>query len=572
MNRRDWDHPPRFVDADADMGDAAVAEAYYRELNDRPLHTADALNRWLLDGSELESCLDEEGSTRYVEMTCHTNDAGRERRYLDFIEQIVPLAKTWSNKLDRKLLDCPHRSSLPADRFGVLLRRIENRVRLFREENVALQTEDDRLRQQYQKLTGGLTVSYRGGERTMQQMAQYLEEDDRAVREETWGLVKDKWAEVRDDIETLYDRMVRTRHRMAHNAALPDYRDYAFRHLERFDYTPADCIAFAGAIERRIVPAAKSLADERRTRLAVETLRPWDLAVDPEGRSPLRPFATAAELVAGCGRIFARVDAELAGQFEHMMAAGLLDLESRKGKAPGGYMMDYKGRRLPFIFMNAVGTQRDVETLLHEGGHAFHVFAARDEPIAALRDAPIEFAEVASMGMELLSAPYLEAFYEPADAERARRRQLRDIVNFFPFMATIDQLQHWVYTHPTHGREERKQAWLELNRRFVPWIDYRGHADALAYAWHRKGHPFTVPFYYVEYGIAQLGALGVWVGSQRDRMAAVAAYRRALALGGSRPLPELFAAAGLRFDFSESTVEPAIGAIEMALRDGSELR
>lgn len=554
--------PRRFVAEDADMGNWPVVEAYYRDLESRPLPSRDALEAWLLDWSDLDAWLEEEGAIRYVEMTCQTDDTQREKRYLEFIEQVQPEAKVWSNRLEKKFLGCAERQSLPREHYEVLIRQIENSVSLFREANVPLQTEDDKLRQQYQKVTGGLTVLHDGREQTMQQMARYLENPDRAVRREAWEKMAAKWGEAREEIETQYDQMIRVRHRIAVNADFASYRDYAFRELERFDYRPEDCIAFADAIERIVVPASRRLGDTRKAQLGVETLRPWDMSVDPMGREPLRPFDGAERLIEGCARMFAGVHADFGAQFDIMRRAGLLDLESRKGKAPGGYMMEYKGRRIPFIFMNAVGTHDDVQTMLHEGGHAFHVFAAADEPIAALRDPPIEFAEVASMGMELIAGPQLGEFYSQADARRAWIDHLDGIVRFFPYMATIDLLQHWACTHPEHTHEDRRQAWLDLNRRYAHWVDYRGHEEVLSYSWHRKGHPFTVPFYYVEYGIAQLGALGVWLNARTNRAQAVSAYRRGLSLGGRRPLPELFAAAGVRFDFSSETIQPMVAALE----------
>lgn len=559
------DFKPRFLNPDLDLGDQAVVESYYAALAGRPLSSKSALEAWLLDWSELEAWLDEEESVRHVEMTCHTDDPVREKRYLSFIEEVSPTAKSWSNKLDRKLLESEHRNGLSRDRFEVLLRCVENRVALFREENIPLQTEDETLRQQYQKLTGGLMVEHDGREQTMQEMARYLEEPDRAVRQEAWEKTTGQWKSIQEETEALYDRMVSVRHHMAVNAGLGDYRAYAFRDMERFDYTPADCEAFGAAIEAIAVPAARKLADERKKQLGVDRLRPWDMAVDPMGRPPLKPFGDSSELVDRCGRIFSQVDPLFGEQFERMRRNTLLDLESRKGKAPGGYMMVYEGRRLPFVFMNAVGTHRDVQTLLHEGGHAFHAFAVRDEDVVTLRQAPIEFAEVASMGMELLADRHLSVFYDGTDCKQASSDHFRDIIRFFPWMAMIDLFQHWVYTHPQHTREERKAAWAALHQRYAPWVDYTGHEDVLPYTWHRKGHPFTVPFYYVEYGIAQLGALGVWLNARDDEAGAIQAYKKALALGGRRPLPELFSTAGIRFDFSAAALEPAVAEMQRQL-------
>lgn len=562
-------YPPpllRFVRASDDFGAWPVVKPYFDDLASRPIGTANELERWLEDCSELQSALDEERNVREVAMTCATDDAVKEKSYLDFLEQVVPPSRVEWDRLDRKLLASPACSQLDARRYGVLLRRVRTRVELFRDSNVPLQTEDDKLRQQYQKLCGAMTVEIDGKEQTLEQAGRYLDLPDRAKRQEAWEKVAARRLKDRDALEAIFDEMVRLRHQIAVNAGCCDYRDYAFRDMERFDYSPADCERFHATVERVGVPAARELHRRRAAALGVRPLRPWDLSVDVHNRPPLRPFEGTDALISGCERIFQRVSPELAGQFAFMQKAGLLDLASRKGKAPGGYMTTYEIRRVPFIFMNAVGQHRDVETLLHEGGHAFHAFATRGEPLAAYRHSPIEFAEVASMGMEMLAIDRLDEFYRGADFDRARREQLEGIVIFFPWMATIDSFQHWIYTHPSHSREERKAAWLAIRARFGGLEDYSGHEEAQAWHWHRQLHPFTHPFYYVEYGIAQMGALMVWRNSLRDYAKAVADYRAALALGGSRPLPELFSTAGARFDFSEAAFAPLVTALEEALK------
>jgi oligoendopeptidase F len=554
-----------FLDEGADLGEPPVVEAYYRSLESRRLESVGALEAWLRDWSELDAWLDEEESLRYVQMTCHTADADRERRYLSFIETVSPLARSWSNRLDRRLLSAEPAAALPRDRYAVLLRRVRAQAELFREENVPLLTEDDKLRQQYQKLVGGMTVLHDGRPHTLEEMEQYLESTDRPLRRLAWEEMTACWQEARAEIDRLYDAMVRLRERIAAHAGCRDYREYAFRDLQRFDYTPSDCEAFAAGIEQVAVPAAGELADQRRRHLGLDRLRPWDMAVDPRGRPPLRPFSHVDQLLEGCAEAFRSVAPAFAAQFDRMRGEGLLDLSSRPGKAPGGYMIIYEGRRLPFIFMNAVGTQDDVQTLLHEGGHAFHAFAAREEPLLALRDPPIEFAEVASMGMELLGNPHLGKFYLGGDLRRALADHLQGIIRFFPWMAMVDQFQHWVYTHADEGPAGRASAWRSLNARFNPCVDFGGLEDQMSCLWHRKNHPFTVPFYYVEYGIAQLGALGVWLNALADAPAAIDAYRRALALGGSRALPELFAAAGVAFDFSSRALRPRVDELSRRL-------
>jgi oligoendopeptidase F len=436
-------------------------------------------------------------------------------------------------------------------------------VELFRPENVALETEEAKLCQQYQKLTGSLTVNFRGGEKTLVQMGRYLEEPDRALRQEAWELVAKRRLQEAEKLEDIFDQLIELRERIGRNAGFKNYRDYAFRRLGRFDYTPEDCAHFHDAVAREVMPAVRELHAARRRQLGLDKLHPghlhpWDLAVDPQNRPPLKPFAEVGEMVSRTQKIFDRLDGELAGGFRQMQDLHLLDLDNRKGKAPGGYQQNLSEARVPFIFMNAVGQQRDVETILHEAGHAFHALAAKDEDLYNYRSAPIEFCEVASMSMELLGNEFIEEFYSAADANRARRVHLEGVVGVFPWIATVDEFQHWIYTHAGHSRAERAAAWLELMDRFGGDVDWSGYEAARAHLWHRQLHIFLHPFYYIEYGIAQLGALQVWANSRRDKVKALADYKKSLALGGSRLLPELFEAAGCKFEFSAATIKPLI--------------
>jgi oligoendopeptidase F len=550
--------PRRFVPAVMNWDEWPALAPLFDQLEARLAAATDAagLEVWLLDSGELAAALAEEGARRYIAMTCRTDDAAAERAYLHFVEAIEPELKPRQFKLAQLYLAHPARAQLPAARYAVFDRAAAVQVELYRDENVPLETEEARLGQQYQKICGGLTVHFRGEERTLVQMGRHLEEPDRALRQEAWELVARRRLAERDAFEDLFDQLVLLRHRIALNAGFANYRDHAFRAKGRFDYGPAECAAFHDAVEAEVVPLLKALHAERRAQLGLPALRPWDTRVDPAGRPPLRPFAQVDRLVEGTQAILDRLDAGLAEQFAELTRLKLLDLDNRKGKAPGGYQSTLSEARRPFIFMNAAGQQRDVETLLHEAGHAFHAVATRDEDLFAYRDAPIEFCEVASMSMELLGGEHWDAFYGPEELRRARRDHLEGIVETFPWVATVDAFQHWLYTHPEHTREQRAGAWVGLMRRFGGDLDWSGHEEALRYAWHRQLHLFLHPFYYIEYGIAQLGALQVWQNARRDRAAALAAYRRALALGGSRPLPELFAAAGCRFDFSRGTVAP----------------
>jgi oligoendopeptidase F len=403
-----------------------------------------------------------------------------------------------------------------------------------------------------------MTVTYDGKEQTLQQLGRYLEENDRARRQEVWERIAKRRLSECASLEDLYDEMVKLRTKIGRNAGFKDYRDYAFRAKGRFDYTPRHCHDFRKANEKSVAPALRRRHERRKSLLGVDVLRPWDLAVDPEGRPPLRPFQSMDELMDGCGRIFRKVHPDFGKMFDYIRSKKYLDLESRKGKAPGGYQTVFEVERIPFIFSNSAGLHRDVETLLHEGGHSFHSLQCRHLNPRFNRDYPTEFAEVASMGMELLAQPYLEEFYTKKEADRARAGHLEDLLSTYTWVATIDAFQHWVYTDPGHSRVDRRNAWLDLKRRLGGGEDWSGYGEPQAYNWHRQLHLFTVPFYYIEYGIAQTGALQVWRNAKKNRKKAIAKYREGEALGWTRPLPDLFRAAGLRFDFSEKTIGPLI--------------
>jgi oligoendopeptidase F len=564
--------PRRFVPEKIDLGDWGQLAPLFDKLEAgaAQCQTPDAFGQWLIDGGELAAALDEEASCRYIAMTCHTEDAGAEAAYLHFVERIEPELKPRYFKLAQVYLAHPMRARLPKDRYFVFDRGTQLQVELYRPENVPLETEEAKLSQQYQKLSGSLTVTFRGEEKTLAQMGRYLEDPDRNLRQEAWKLVAQRRLREAGQFEQIFEQLLKLREQIAANAGFPNYLQYAFRARGRFDYTPEDCRKFHEAVARDVMPVLRQLQAQRRSQLGFETLRPWDLAVDPLNRPALRPFEKIDRLVSGAAAIFDRLDAKLAREFSLMRDLRLLDLDNHKGKAPGGYQSTLAEARLPFIFMNAVGIQRDVETILHESGHAFHALAARADDLYAYRSAPIEFCEVASMSMELLGNEFIEKFYKPGDARRARRDHLKGIIDIFPWIATVDAFQHWIYSHPGHTRAERQQAWLDLMDRFGGDVDWKGHEEARQNLWHRQLHIFIHPFYYIEYGIAQLGALQVWANSKADKARAMEQYHHALSLGGSRPLPELFQAAGCRFDFSSETVKPLIGMVSAELEKTEE--
>ncbi|MDG2476328.1 MAG: M3 family oligoendopeptidase [Phycisphaerales bacterium] len=554
-----------FARADIDGADWSQVGPLYQALLDRPLKCKGCLEGLFLDRSELDAAVGQSYSTLYIEMTRHTDDEDIKAEFLKFVEDMEPKIKDISFQLDRRIVQCPFVDDLDQDRYGVMLRDMDADVKLFREENIAIEVEDTKLGQQYAEICGDMMVEFQGEERTLPQMAPFMQENDRSVREEAFRLVAARRLQDAERMDEIFDQMISIRNTKADNADLDDYRDWAFRSKHRFDYTPETCQDFHRGIREHAVPLMHAMNRGRRESMGLDVLRPWDLDVDPLDRSPLRPFNGQDELVAGASRIFDRMDPALGALFDTMKEGDSLDLESRKGKAPGGYQSDRERVRRPFIFMNAAGVMRDVDTMIHEAGHAFHSMLARDEPLLSYRHSPIEFAEVASMSMELIAHPFLDEFLTEEEAGRARRQHLEGVVSTLCWVATIDAFQHWLYTHPHHTQDQRDIYWLELQGLYGPDVAWDGLDQERAKMWQKQLHLFEVPFYYIEYGIAQLGALQMWLMYREDPSRAIELYQSALSLGGSKPLPELFEAAGLVFDFGPVTVARLLAEVEAEL-------
>ncbi|MCA8949321.1 MAG: M3 family oligoendopeptidase [Planctomycetes bacterium] len=556
-----------FVPPELDAGTLAAIEPLFDELLQRPLGDTDALERWLRDESELLSRISAEQARRYVKMTCDTKDEASKQAYLQMEQQVMPRVRVLGDALDRHFLDCPALGALDPVRYETLIRRRRTQREIFRAENTALQQQEAELQTRQQAIMGGITVEFDGATRTLQQLASYYDNSDRSVREAAFHTAlaarKAHWHE----LEEIYDELVRLRTQIARNAGFRTFTPYRFLELGRYDYDEAACRQLHDAIAECVVPAVRKLDAQRAERLGLPALRPWDLEVDPEGRPPLRPFSTQDEVIAICRKIFAAVDPRFAAEFDALVARDMLDLISRPGKAPGGYQYQLEDVRLPFIFCNGVGLHQDVQTLLHEGGHAFHSLLCREFDLLAFRDYSIEIAETASMSMELMGLEHLDAAYSPADAERAYRKHLEGVLRTLTWIASIDALQHWVYGNPKHSRDERRTAWLDIRRRFGGEVDWSGLDDALAMQWIAQTHLFNHAFYYIEYGIAQIMALQIWRSYRRDPQRTVAAYREALALGGTRPLPEIIATAGIRFDLSADTLRGLVDDVMAGTRN-----
>lgn len=543
-------------------------QPYYEELQSRTV-TPETAQQWLQDWSKLERVFNETSALIYIAKSQDTTDSEKEQAFIDLVSNVFPKMSVAQQALKQTFLDL----ALTDDELTLVRRQMKNEFDLFREENIALETELQLLGSQYDNLTGALKADWAGEEQNLSQLSAHLENKDNATRERAWQTMMDLWKSVRTDLDALYTKMLPLRVQAAHNAGFENFRDFAFRQHGRFEYTPEDCFTFHNAIEEVVVPSAQRILEKKRKRLGLETLRPWDTLVETSDEAPLAPYNGQEELVTQSLNIFNQIDTELGRYFAIMAEEDLLDLETRQGKALGGYCSYLNLRKRPFIFMNGVGTHDNVQTLLHEAGHAFHAFEAAKLPLHWQENAPMEFCEVASMAMELLAGPFLthehKGFYTPAEAARARIAHLESQIIFLPYMAVVDSFQHWVYTHPDEASDAANcdAQWDALWQRFMLGTDWRGFEEERKSGWHRKLHIFHVPFYYIEYGMASIGAMQVWRNSLQDPAKALADYRYALSLGGTKTLPELFEAAGAEFRFDVSMLTELITLAEETIAE-----
>jgi oligoendopeptidase F len=532
-------------------------EPYFKNLLDRNIDSVQQLKIWLQDMSELEAVINEDAAWRQIKMTCDTTNKELEESFNYFFTQIQPKIQPYADALNKKLINSPFINELETDKYFTYLRSVKKNIELFREENIPLQSELAVLQQQYGMITGKMTIEVNGKEYTLQQAAKFLESHDRELREEVYRKMNDRRLRDKEALDILFTKLVAKRNEVALNAGFENYRDYKFKELGRFDYTKEDCFLFHDSVKQHVLPLVKKIYINKKEKLHLDELRPWDMEAEPEGTKALTPFETSDELLNKSIECFIQLRPFFGDCLKQMNAMKHLDLESRNGKAPGGYNCPLPESGAPFIFMNAAGQMHDVTTMLHEGGHAVQSFLTHDLELTSFKDYPMEIAEVASMAMELFSMDHWDVFFDnKEDLKRAKEHQLERVITIFPWIAIIDKFQHWIYEHPQHTVEERTQQWIKILDDFSEnVIDYSGLEKYKENAWQRQLHLYEVPFYYIEYGIAQLGAIGLWMQYKKNPEQALDNYMKALSLGGTKTLPELYKAAGLAFDFSPANIK-----------------
>ena len=544
----------------------------FEHLLARELNSSTELEQWLKDRSELEAALEEDFAWRYIKMTCDTTNEDLVKSFQYFATEIEPKMASLNNDLNQKFVSCAFADELDTEKYFIYTRGIKKALELFREENIPIQTQIQLEQQKYQGITGSMSVNIKGQEYTLEQAANFLKDLNRETRKEAWERITLRRLDDADKLNNLFNELKTLRHTVATNAGFLDFRDYMFAALGRFDYTPQDCFDFHDSIQRVIVPLLAEQAEERKNALHLNALKPWDTEVDTSGKEALKPFNDGEDLIDKSIVCFNRLGSFFGDRLQAMKDNNFFDVESRKGKAPGGYNYPLAETGAPFIFMNAANSFRDLTTMVHEGGHAIHTFVTADLELNDFKHCPSEVAELASMAMELISMDHWDVFFTDAEElKRAKRYQLRDILKTLPWVAVVDQFQHWIYTNPNHTTAERTEAWKQIFAKFgAGFVDWSDHETALENLWQKQLHIFEVPFYYIEYGIAQLGAIAVWKNYKENPEKGLHDYLEALKLGYTKSMKEIYQTAGISFDFSTAYIQELIDFVKAELRNLEE--
>lgn len=541
-------------------------EQCFRTLLNSNTDSAQALEKWLLDLNTIQDEISEVLSKDYANFQCHNDNEEIKTRFTYDQEVISPILKKYQDQFDKFFYNNEFRGNLSSE-YDILIQKKVNAIELFREENVALEIEEDKLSTEYYDITGKITVMWEEEEKTLPQMAIYLKDADRTIREKAWKLIQERRLQDTAALDDIMDKLVAIRHKKALNAGLSDYRAYKFKDLERFSYTPEDCIKFHESVLKYVVPLSVKIQKEHQQELNVDIYKPWDIDAVPKNQLPLKPYNTVEELIDGVIRMFERTDKFFSDTLKSMKSQNTLDLQSRKAKSPGGFCDYFPVSKIPFIFMNGAQSHNDVVTLAHEGGHSVHSMLCADMKISDYRNTPSESAELASMSMELMTMDKWDEFYKnEEDFKRAKREQLEGIIKFLPWGITVDKFQHWIYLNPQATSEERNNKFAEIAKEYTySAVDFTDFEEVLKHRWKNQLHIYEVPFYYIEYAIAQLGALQIWKNYKENPKKAIEAYKTALSLGCSKSLSEVYAAAGIRFDFSEEIIKDLMNFVSKEL-------
>ncbi|MGG0198836.1 M3 family oligoendopeptidase [Bacillus anthracis] len=525
------------------------------------------LENWLKEQSKMIWEIEEQLRSHYIAFQCNTDDEEIKDTFEHDQQFVKPLLKRYQNLLDNKYLESPFRMELDSNLYGLLDAKIKNAQKLFCEDNIELEIKEDKLVTEYFEITGGLSAIWDGEEKTITELQSYLQDSNRDIRKKAKAIISEQFLSVEKELQNILNQLIEIRHQKANNIQLENYRDYMFKKYERFDYSAKDCYELAESIRKYVVPLKDKILLEKKEKLQVDTLRPWDVSAVTPDQKVLKPIANENDLIEKSTHIFNKLDVEFSTLLNRMYKHDCLDLTSRKGKAAGGFCEYLPASQLSYIFMNLNYTQDDIITFIHEMGHSIHNELIKPLKLRQYIEIPAETAELASMTMELFSLNYWDTFYtNKKDLKQAKINYFKDVISYLPVMLIVDQFQHWLYENPTHTSEERNEKYLQLQKHYqsnVIHID--GYENWIATSWLPVLHIFEVPFYYIEYAIAQLGAVQMYKQYKEDPKQALENYKKALSLGSSQSIKEVYEAAGIRFDFSGETIKELMLFVEKEL-------
>lgn len=558
----------KFIPEDINLSSWEEIKPYFEELENRKINSVEELEKLLHDLSEISSAIDEEGGWKYIKMTINTLDKNLSEDYQNFIEEVQAKIIPHFNTLNKKIYTSDFYKDLNNEKYKIMIRSIKNRIEIYRERNVKLKIELEKLGSKFRKIIGAMEIEHDGKTLTIQQAQKLLLEPNRNLREEIYKKIYKRRFQDKEKIDELYDKLISLRDKVAKNADYKNYRDYKFDSLERFDYTPDDCKQFHNSVETEIMPIVNDIYKSKKEKMNLNKFKPWDAGVDEEGRPPLKPFENSKELIENSIKILENINPLFSDTLKLMNKMNRLDLESKKGKAPGGYNYRFPETHVPFVFMNATGTHQDLETMMHETGHAIHSILTKDLELLDFKECPMETAELASMTMELISMEYWNTIYNEEDLKRAKKEKLEDAMLTLPWVAAIDSFQHWIYENPNHTTEERENKWNSIMDKFnTKVINWDGQEEIRSNLWQRQLHLFEYPFYYIEYAISQLGAIAIYKNFKEDKEKTINQYIKALKLGNTKTIPEVYEAAGIKFDFSREYIKELAEFIKKELAD-----
>ncbi len=563
------DYLPKKLEINPENSGWDTISVFFDELLNREINSLSDLTHWLKDKNELDAFLEEDMAWRYIKMNIDTKNKELQEAFNYFVSEISPKIAPISNQLDLKLLNSTFLNDLEGRKYEIMLRGLRKKVEIFREENIPIQTKLEQKSQEFGSISANMMVEIDGEKMTMQKAAKFLEDTNREKRETVFKKINQRRKLDQNQLNQLYTDLILLRDQVAKNANFTNYRDYMFAALGRFDYKVEDCFDFHNSIEKEVVPINSEIELDRKNKLQLTHLRPWDKYVDVSGKDPLKPFEDGKDLLTKAIQVFDKIDPFFGDCLKTMDKLGYLDLESKDGKAPGGFNYPLYESGIPFIYMNAVGTFRDMVTLMHEGGHAIHSFLMKDLELVDFQSTPSEVAELASMSMELISMDYWDVFFtDKSELKRAKKEQLIGVISTLPWVATIDKFQHWIYENPKHTNEERYAAWKKITDGLGSQItNWEGFEEIKLNNWQRQLHLYEVPFYYIEYGMAQLGAIAIWKNYKEDKKKGLQQYKAALKLGYTQSIPEIYETAGIQFDFSVDYVKSLMQFVKQELQN-----